>query len=334
MTTRIMRYAGTKGTLLILMVGLVSALLIVAACGGTSKAATAEPTAESGPTSADPGPIDATVPPGESGQAQETTKTVAQGVPTPGLLQSVFRVETSAPEPSIAPAQVSGSPAYPSIQYSTSQQVGIWVTGKGEVTVAPDLAILSAGVEARAITVEEARTEAAQAMDRMVQALNARGIQSGDIQTRFFNISPEYKWNDLKKQQELVGYRVSNQVSVKIRDIGSVGIIIDELAAAGGDLVRIQGVRFTVEDTEALEIQAREKAVQALMAKAQQYADLTGVQLGKLVFLSETSGFTPRGFDNQRAFAEAAPAAAQATTTISGGELKVTITIQGVFTIV
>ena len=56
MTTRIMRYAGTKGTLLILMVGLVSALLIVAACGGTSKAATAEPTAESGPTSADPDP--------------------------------------------------------------------------------------------------------------------------------------------------------------------------------------------------------------------------------------------------------------------------------------
>ena len=209
------------------------------------------------------------------------------------------------------------------------------MTGRGEVTAVPDLAILNAGVEASAATVERARVQAAEAMDRIAQVLAARGISSGGIQTRFFNISPEYVWNDTKRQQELVGYRVSNQAIVRIRDMGSVGPVIDEVAGAGGDLVRIQGIRFTVEDTGELESQAREKAIENLFAKAQQFAELTGVSLGKPVFLSESGGFAPRpqSFD-ARNFIEMAPAAAGAPTPISGGELTVTIMVQGTFSII
>ena len=123
------------------------------------------------------------------------------------------------------------------------------MSGVGEVSAVPDLAILTAGVEATAKTVQEARNQAAEAMDRMMQALTDQGVTAEEIQTRFFNISPEYIWNRTKEQQELVGYRVSNQISVKIRDLGSTGLIIDELAVAGGDLARIQGISFTVEDT-------------------------------------------------------------------------------------
>jgi len=214
--------------------------------------------------------------------------------------------------------------------------VGIWVTGQGEVTASPDLAIINAGVEARDSTVEAARSQAAQAMGRMVQALNARGIKSGDIQTRFFNISPEYVWNNARNRQELVGYIVNNQVTVRTRDIGNVGLIIDELAERGGDLVRIQGVSFTVENTEALESQAREKAVANLRAKAQQFAQLTGVQLGKPIFLSESGGFVPmvESYAFKALGARESVAALEPPTPISGGELTVTITVQGVFSII
>ncbi len=221
----------------------------------------------------------------------------------------------------------------PSVQYTANQQVGIWVTGRGEVTAAPDLVTLSVGVEARATTVQAARVQAAEVMDLMLQALEGRGIQGPDIQTQFFNISPEYVWNDRDRRQELVGYIVFNQTSVKIRDIDAAGLVIDEVAEAGGDLVRINSVRFGIEDTQALHSQARENAVADLMAKAQQFADLTNVTLGKLVFLSETGGSVPRvqNFD-ERAFAKAA-AAPIAPTSISGGELTVSITVQGVFSI-
>ena len=222
------------------------------------------------------------------------------------------------------------------IQYSSSQQLGIWVTGRGEVTTAPDLVILNVGVEARGLTVAGAQADAAEAMDSLMGVLAGRGVEDKDIQTRSFNISPEYRYNESRRRQELVGYMVRNQLTVKLRDVGNVGPVIDEVVTAGGDLVRVEGIRFTVEDTTALETQAREEAVGALMAKAQQFADLTGVQLGDPVFLSESSGSVPqiRQLD-ARVFAEGAPMAAPAVSTrISGGELTVSVSVQGSFSIV
>ena len=219
----------------------------------------------------------------------------------------------------------------PVAQYAAGRQVGISVGAQGQVTTAPDLVILNAGVEARANTVADARTQAAQAMEQVMKALENRGIQSGDIQTRFFNISPEYVWNEQTRRRELVGFLVSNQITVKIRDVGSAGLVIDEVAASGGDLARVQGVTFTVEDTEALEMQAREKAVLALLKKAQQFADLTNVNLGAPIFLSESGGFVPKiQFLESR---DLAAAVASPTTTISPGELTVSVSVQGVFSI-
>ena len=298
-----------RGKLLLLMGGLAaSAVLVIAACGGTSTSANSQPAGNL--TTPEPtAPVDTSpvsVPPG----SQIVT---TEGGPSAPVVVAELRS--------------------PSVQFTANQQVGIWVTERGEVTAAPDLVTLSVGVEARATTVQAARVQAAEAMDLMLQALEARGIQDTDVQTQFFNISPEYVWNDRDRRQELVGYIVSNQTSVKIRDIDAAGLVIDEVAEAGGDLVRINSVRFGIEDTQTLRSQARENAVADLMAKAQQFADLTNVTLGKLVFLSETGGSVPRvqNFDD-RAFAEAA-AAPVAPTSISGGELTVSITVQGVFSI-
>ena len=170
-------------------------------------------------------------------------------------------------------------------------------------------------------------------MAGVIDVLEARNIAERDIQTRFFNISPEYTFDRDRGRQELVGFRVDNQLTVRIRDIGSVGVLIDEVAAAAGDSVRIQGLTFTVEDTTALEAQAREKAVQNLMAKAQQLANLTGVQLGSPLYLSESGGFVPRP---EPIFARAMAATLEAAvppTSISAGELTVSVNIQGTFSV-
>ena len=325
-----------KAKLLLLTVGLAAALLITAACGEIAATSTGVPATELAPTAnatsepnaeptatvtAIPSPPNTLPNPGETGQGKEGSDTPAPN-PDSGTDKTPLAQSSTAPVGS------------PSVQFTSNQQVGIWVTASGEVTSEPDLAILTAGVEATAGTVEEARSQAAQAMSQVMDVLAARAVGSSDIQTRFFNISPEYIFDRDKGRQELVGFRVSNQISVKIRDIGAVGLIIDEVAGAAGDLVRVQGVSFTIEDTQALEIQARENAVQALVAKARQLAELTGVELGKPVFLSESGGFQPRveAASVMRGFDEAAGAAPP--TAISGGELRVIVSVQGVFSIV
>ena len=332
------KYGLTRGKILVLTVAMLSALLLIAACGGASRAGTTEPTDPPGPTN---GAATSTVVAPQPTETEELPEPSLNGganpLPLPGTGPSGKGPETetamSTFESGIALGGSTGIPSFATIQYGANQQVGLSVTGRGQVTTTPDLAILNVGIEAKGETVEEARIRAARAMDRMVQALNARGLQSGDIQTQFFNIGPDYIYNRSTERQELIGYRVNNQVSVKIRDMGDVGVIINEVATAGGDLARIQGVSFTVEDTEALESQAREKAVANLIAKAQQFAQLAGVQLGKPIYLSESGGFAPRIEPFAGRNFELFTAATAPDTPISGGELKVTITVQGVFSI-
>ena len=231
---------------------------------------------------------------------------------------------------------LSGAPLF---QTTTSGNTGIWVSGQGSITLEPDLAMLNLGVETTGKTVAAARAEAATAMDAMVASLKANGVASIDIQTQFFNISPQYQWQNTvvngieSGRQVLVGYRVTNTAAVKIRDMENVGPIMDDVAAAGGDATRINGISFTVEDTSPLMVKLREEAVADAMAKAKQFANLTGVGLGRLVFISETGGAAPQ----VRAFPQAefamVMAASAPSTGISGGELEITMSVQVVFAI-
>ena len=212
------------------------------------------------------------------------------------------------------------------------QQSGIWVNGIGRVTVTPDLGLLDLGVEARATTVAEARDQAATAMTSIMNVLAGAGIEERDIRIQFFNIQPEYVWNETKRRQEIVGYRVTNTVNVKVRDLEAMGTLIDQVATAGGDLTRINSIRFTVEDTDQFATQAREAAVKQAMEKAQQFAQLTGTTLGKLAYIAEVGANVSvvRDF----AFEErVAAASAAAPTPISQGEMDITVTVQAVFAI-
>ena len=218
-----------------------------------------------------------------------------------------------------------------SYQASNDKQSGIWVTGVGRMTAAPDIATISGGVEAVAKTVPEALGMAAEAMDALMKALTARGIEERDIQTTRFSIYPEYQYDRDKDRSELVGYRVNNQISVTIRNLDQVGMVIDDMVGAGGDLARFNGIHFGLDDPKPLEVEARKLAVEDMTAKAMQLADNAGVSLGDLVFISESIGASPRVDDVLEYATLKAVRSTAVDTPISGGELSVTIAVQGVF---
>ena len=204
--------------------------------------------------------------------------------------------------------------------------MGITVSGQGEATGVPDLATVNLGVEAFRNTVQAAREDAAAAMNQAIAVLRDRGIEERDIQTSSFNIYPRYDQNG----QNITGFQVSNQATVKIRDLNALGSIIDEVVAAGGDLTRFQGVSFSIENPKPLEEQARAAAVADLTAKANQLASLTGVQLGRLVSISESGGFPYPVPVAERGFAAQDAASA---TNIVPGEVQVMVTLNATFAI-
>ena len=142
--------------------------------------------------------------------------------------------------------------------YQTS---GIWVTGEGKVTVVPDIAVLNVGVEAQADSVAEAQSQATGAMDAILKELKASGIADKDIKTQYYSIYPSRSWSPDTGEEKLTGYRVTNMVTVKVRTVESTGSIIDAVAKAGGNYVRIDNISFTVDDPVPYQKQAREKAL-------------------------------------------------------------------------
>ncbi|MDP3061639.1 MAG: SIMPL domain-containing protein, partial [Chloroflexota bacterium] len=132
-------------------------------------------------------------------------------------------------------------------------------------------------------------------------------------------------------EQVLVGYQVNNTVNVKVRNLDVVGQVVDAAALAGGDVTRVNYVSFTVEDSKAAQAAAREEAVKDALAKARQFAQLTGVKLGRLLYIAESGGVSPTPVYRAEAFAGAPDKAA--TTPISAGELDVNVSVQAVFAI-
>ena len=237
------------------------------------------------------------------------------------LLVAACTDEGDAPQSANGASQAAGA-----FSGGIQGQSGISVSGEGSIDLVSDLALLNVGVEAVAESVSQAREEAALAMDAIFAAVKAQGLEDRDIQTRAFNIWPQYEYQD--NRSTLVGYRVNNSATVKIRDINNVGPLIDDVANAGGNATRIDGIRFTVEDPKPHIAALREAAFQDAMAKAEHLATLAGVELGPLTFVTESSG-VPVARDAAFAVMEAAAP----STSISGGELQLSMHVQAVFTI-
>jgi uncharacterized protein YggE len=207
------------------------------------------------------------------------------------------------------------------------QQEGIWVNGEGKVTAAPDTAVLTLGIQAQELTVAEARDKAAEAMTAVKNALTDAGIDDKDIQTQYFSIQQVTRWDDDKQQETVIGYQVTNTVTVKVRDLNKTPAVIDGVTAAGGDLTRISSIAFTIDDPTTYYEQARVKAVADAAAKAKKLADTAGVKLGKATYISESS-YIPSPIYRDVATATEGVPAPTPTTPVSPGEMDITVNVQ------
>ena len=213
----------------------------------------------------------------------------------------------------------------------SSQQEGIWVTGTGEVSVVPNIINLRLGIEAQEVSVAEAQTKASEAMTKVMAALTDNKVAKKDIQTQYFSIRQVTRWDRETEEEIVVGYRVTNMVTAKIRDMDKVGIIIDAVAEAGGDLIRIDSIAFSVDDPSDYYEEARQKAMADAKAKAERLAELAGVTLGKPTYISEGIQIPPPIYP--RAVYEEVPAPVAAPPPISPGEMEVSLTVQVVYAI-
>ncbi|MDE2837489.1 MAG: SIMPL domain-containing protein [Chloroflexota bacterium] len=214
------------------------------------------------------------------------------------------------------------------IVYDTNS--GIHASGLGTVSGEPDIAVISLGVEALRDTVSEARNDAARALAAIVEELRSAGVAEDDIRTARFSIDPRYEYVR-DGQPQLLGFQVTNTLNVTLRNLDATGDIVDRAVTAGGDLTRVQSVSFRIEDTTALEEEARVLAIKDAVAKAELYADQLEVVRGPLVSISEGS------FDTfpvaEARFAMAAMDSAGPPTQFFGGELEVSVRVQAVFAI-
>jgi uncharacterized protein YggE len=183
-------------------------------------------------------------------------------------------------------------PAAPAAAQSTVTQAisgtRLDISATGEVTRVPDLAIISAGVVARSTTAAAALQETADKMDRVMAALKRAGVADRDIQTSSVNLNPEYRYPENQTPQ-LVGYSASNQVTIRFRDIAASGKILDALVAQGAN--QISGPSMTIEHPEQALDEARAKAVAIGRGRAEIYARALGMQVARVVSISEGGGY-------------------------------------------
>jgi uncharacterized protein YggE len=180
----------------------------------------------------------------------------------------------------------------------------IMVSGEGEATIAPDIAILSLSVMREAKSARAALDANNDAMAAVIAAMKASGIADRDLQTTGMQITPRYNYpqnNDDNQQPELVAYQVTNTVSVRVRDIDKTGEILDKAVTLGVN--QGGGITFTNDDPSAVITEARKKAVADAVAKAKTLAEAAGVSVGKVLKITDQN-IAPRPMPmNAKAFA-------------------------------
>jgi uncharacterized protein YggE len=164
-------------------------------------------------------------------------------------------------------------------------------------------------------------------MDKVLQALKAQGIAEKDIQTQYFNISQVTNWDNNK--ETVTGYRVTNTVTVKVREVTKAGDVIDAVVVAGGDMTRVNSIDFTVEEPAPYYVQARALAMTHATAKAQELASKTGIKLGKVTYITESSNnYGPIYRNYMMSDSAMAVPTITVATPVSIGQLEITATVQ------
>lgn len=203
------------------------------------------------------------------------------------------------------------------------------ITGSGTVYAKADIANLQVGLRTGTKkTPAEATTDSTNKMNAIITAVKALGIEDKDIKTSDYNLNPVYNYTQ-NKGQELQGYEVTQNVTLKIRDLTKIGDVIAKTTEQGAN--QIGNISFTIDDEYALKNQARELAITKAKEKAVMIAAQSGMKLGevKSVYENADQVVTPMTYSNAKLDMAAASGEAISAPSIQSGqnEIKVDVTL-------
>jgi len=177
---------------------------------------------------------------------------------------------------------LSGCDSAPPVQTNARQ---VTVVGSGNVQGVPDTVTADVGIEVIAPDVTTAMNRTNERQKAVIDALTAEGIDAKDIATTSVDLQPQYGENST-----ITGYRAGNSVSVTIRQLDKAPRALSSIVTAGGNATRINAVNFTIDDDSKLVADARARAFEDAKARAGQYAELSGMSLGRVISISEAPG--------------------------------------------
>ncbi len=185
----------------------------------------------------------------------------------------------------------------------------VTVSATGTVSAEPDEAAIATGVTSEAKTAREALAKNTDAMKKVIAELKAKGVDAKDIQTTQFNVEPVYVYPQEGKPPNITGYRVTNAVSVRVRNLDSLGDVLDQLVTVGAN--QMNGISFNVSKAETLKDEARKEAMANALRRAKLFAAAGGAEIGEIMQISEDVTFAgpqPVMFGRAKAMsAEAVP---------------------------
>lgn len=165
------------------------------------------------------------------------------------------------------------------------------VTAEGSVFAVPNVAEIRLGVTTRDVaSAEEATKENVEKMNKVIDAIKDEGVEAADIKTTNYNLYPNYNYTR-DSGRELTGWNLDQTVTVKIRDLDATGDVLAAATRAGAN--QAGGVQFTIDDEDQLKADARNEAIQKAQLKAQDIADVSGIDLGDVINVYENEGFYP-----------------------------------------
>jgi len=173
----------------------------------------------------------------------------------------------------------------------------IQFSAEGSVFAKPDIAQVTLGIKTeRRNTAVEAVKENTEQMNKVIEAIKGEGVEEKDIKTTSYNLNPSYDYDKETGRSNIKGYEVNQQVTVKIRDLDSIGLIIEATTKVGAN--QVGNISFTIDDMSEIKKLAREEAVKKAKEKAEEMAELTGIKLGKLVNVYENENAYPPVYRN------------------------------------
>lgn len=204
------------------------------------------------------------------------------------------------------------------------------VTGQGEVSAEPDLAHVTLGVESRKPTMAEARAEVAATVDRVLALTKSLKIDPKLVNATRVQVQPEYSWNEKDRKRILLGYMVSRQVDVELRDLEQLGTLLERAVDAG-----VNQVNDPVLDSSKrkdLEREAMTRAVQDARLNAETLARAAGVKLGAVRTLNGSASGPVMPLYKARVAMADAMAAPEAT--YQPGEMKFSASVSAEYDLV